>query len=135
MSAHSRLARRSLLWAPVLAYMAAIFYVSSLPNPVPELIETAGDKTLHVLAYAGLAFLCGRAIGEEGAGWRATLLLAFAVATVYGATDEWHQMYVPGRGPSLYDWLADAGGSGAGAAIHALAVIGRPRPLSASAQT
>jgi VanZ family protein len=115
--------------------MAAIFYVSSLPNPVPGLVQTAGDKTLHALAYAGLAFLCGRAIGEEGAGWRSTLLLAFVVAAVYGATDEWHQMYVPGRGPSVYDWLADAGGSGAGAAIHAArALIGRP-PLSAPAQS
>ena len=112
--------------------MAAIFYVSSLPNPVPELVQTAGDKTLHLLAYAGLAFLCARAIGDEQAGWRLTLLLAFAIATVYGATDEWHQMYVPGRGPSVYDWLADMAGSGAGAAIHA--AIQRPRGLSAPAQ-
>jgi VanZ family protein len=124
------------MWAPALAYMAAIFYLSSLPNPLPGLRDAAGDKSLHALAYAGLAFLCSRAIAEEGLGWRMTLLLACVVATVYGASDEWHQSYVPGRGADLYDWFADAAGAAAGAGIHAvMAVICRIRPLQTSAHT
>lgn len=136
MSARNRFVRRSVLWAPALAWMAGIFYVSSLPNPLPGLREAAGDKSLHALAYAGLAFLCGRAIVEERLGWRATLLLAFVMATVYGATDEWHQWYVPGRGADVYDWFADAAGAAGGAGMHSVIVaIWRIRPLPTSAQT
>jgi VanZ family protein len=115
--------------------MAAIFYVSSLPNPVPGLIETAGDKGLHLVAYAGLAFLCGRGVAEEGAGRRLTCLLAFAIAAVYGATDEWHQSFVPGRGPDAYDWAADAAGAVIGAMVHAvLAPAGKLRWASTTAR-
>jgi len=35
------------------------------------------------------------------------LLIAGAL---YGITDEWHQMYVPGRTPDLADWIADVVG-------------------------
>ena len=39
------------LWAPVAIYMAAIFYVSSLPQPP---MPPGGDKPWHLLAYVGL---------------------------------------------------------------------------------
>jgi VanZ family protein len=29
---------------------------------------------------------------------------------LYGASDEWHQSFVPGRYPAVSDWLADAAG-------------------------
>ena len=52
-------------WLPVAAYMALIFYLSSLPHPDEELpkflFETLGDKFLHVVEYAVLAVLCYRA--------------------------------------------------------------------------
>jgi len=114
--------RHSLWWLPIVAYMGAIFYVSSLPNPLPGLTQAAGDKTLHAIAYALLALLCGRAIADEGAGRRVTLLLAFVIASTYGATDEWHQWFVPGRGADVYDWGADSIGAAVGAIIHAATV-------------
>ena len=43
--------RALLLWAPVAVYMAAIFYVSSLPHPP---VPPGGDKPWHLLAYLGL---------------------------------------------------------------------------------
>lgn len=39
-----------------------------------------------------------------GHGW------LIAVGLLYALSDEWHQMYVPGRSPDLADWLADAVG-------------------------
>ena len=128
--------RHSLWWLPVVSYMGAIFYVSSLPNPLPDLTQAAGDKTLHVIAYALLAFLSGRAIADEGAGRRLTLLIAFVVASTYGATDEWHQWFVPGRGADVYDWVADSGGAAVGALIYALIVPVWPvNRLATPAQT
>jgi VanZ family protein len=44
------------------------------------------------------------------------LASAWLLAAAFGATDEWHQMYVPGRFPELRDWVADAAGALAGAA-------------------
>jgi len=117
------IARRWLVWAPVVAYMAAIFYVSSLSNPLPELTSAASDKTLHALAYSGLAYITARAVAEEGRGWTLTLLAAVIIASLYGATDEWHQLYVPGRASDIHDWFADTGGSAAGAVVHSVVAL------------
>ena len=39
---------------------------------------------------------------------RAWVHVALIVAgALYGATDEWHQSFVPGRDASVLDWLAD----------------------------
>ena len=39
------------------------------------------------------------------------LAVAWAVTVIYGATDEWHQSFVPGRTPDINDLLADAVGA------------------------
>ena len=52
-------------WLPVAAYMALIFYFSSLPHPEEKLprflFEALGDKLLHMIEYAVLGVLCYRA--------------------------------------------------------------------------
>ena len=91
--------------------MAAIFYVSGLSiAPLPEQVS---DKTGHLLAYAGLALLCVRALAG-GLPRRIVLrvaLLAFAIAAGYGMSDEIHQSFVPGRSADVFDWFADASGA------------------------
>jgi VanZ family protein len=104
-------ARLLLLWTPVAAYMAAIFYVSAMPiAPLPPGID---DKTGHNAAYVGLAVLAVRAVGG-GLPCRVILsvaALAFAIAAGYGMLDEFHQWFVPGRSADLADWYADATGA------------------------
>lgn len=91
--------------------MAAIFYASSL-STVPG---TAGisDTILHTAGYGGLALVLLRALARGR--WQGVtivaLALAWAIATVYGATDEWHQMYTPGRHAELRDLRNDATGA------------------------
>jgi VanZ family protein len=99
------------LWLPVVVYAAAIFVVSSLPEaPMPPGV---GDKTGHVAAYAGLALVALRALA--GGGWAGVTPgrsgIAIALAIAYGASDEVHQAFVPGRSPDVQDLLADAAGS------------------------
>jgi VanZ family protein len=99
------------LWAPVVAYMAAIFFVSGLSSP--PLPEQVSDTTGHSMAYAGLAFLCVRAV-SGGFPRRVALrvaLLAVAIAAAYGAFDELHQWFVPERTADVRDWFADVSGA------------------------
>jgi VanZ family protein len=113
------LLKRPLLWLPPLLYMAVIFHLSSESAPLPELTSHVWDKLLHAIEYGGLALLVCRALAGEGLGWRASVLLAVAFASIYGATDEFHQLFVPGRDSSVVDWTADAFGSTLGALAYA----------------
>jgi VanZ family protein len=108
--------RALLLWLPVISYMAAIFYVSSLPQP-PD--PPGGDKPWHILAYLGLDVVTVRAVaGGVSAPIDARVAaLATAIAIGYGATDELHQAFVPGRSAELADLAADATGVIAGTGL------------------
>jgi VanZ family protein len=112
------------LWAPLIAYMAVIFYLSSLPEvPLPG---DVGDKQMHSLGYAFLGLLAVRAVAG-GLPARVTprvALLAMLITVGYGATDELHQSFVPGRSAEIYDLFADAvGGALALSACWAWGII------------
>jgi len=112
-----RLWRQLWLWAPPLFYAALIFHFSSEANPLPALTTTIWDKALHATEYAGFAVLLFRALRGEGVGAGWSIVLAFLIATVYAASDEWHQLWVPGRDSSVLDWTADTIGAALGSAL------------------
>jgi VanZ family protein len=112
--------RRALLWIPPAAYMFVIFYLSAQSQPVPALVEYVWDKLLHFVEYAGLGLLLCRALRGEGLGWLAAIVASAVVAAAYGASDEWHQSFVPLRDASIRDWWTDVLGSSAGAALYRL---------------
>ena len=113
--------RAALLWALSGAWAAGIFAVSHLenlpeaPGEIPHL-----DKLAHAGVYAVLAALVSCALSASGAARRRALVLGAVAAAAYGATDEFHQVFVPGREASLFDWAADACGAGLFAAWWAL---------------
>ena len=111
------------LWVPPTVYMAVIFYFSSEPNPLPELTKHVTDWILHAVEYAGLAVLLCRALIGEGLGWLLSVVLALTATSVYGASDEWHQAFVPLRSSEVRDWMADTIGGVIGGAIYS--VFGR----------
>jgi len=105
--------RRTLsLWAPVAIYAVAIFLESSV-SQVPALPTGISDKDVHGLLYAGLSLLILRALA--GADWRrvtiAASLTAVLLSAAYGASDEFHQRFVPGRTCDLADLAADTVGA------------------------
>ena len=112
-----RLTTRASLWLPPLVYMAVIFYLSSQSAPLPAVTAVVWDKVLHLFEYAGLAALFGRALLGEGLGWTASFVVAALLAAAYGATDEYHQLFVPLRSGELRDWLVDVLGASLGAAV------------------
>lgn len=100
-------------WLPVICYAGLIFYLSSQSHPerfIPNLfLLKLGDKVLHAVEYAGMGFLCYRAFRHAAGTWghHYAVLLAVAVATLYGATDEWHQAFVPFRESDRWDLATD----------------------------
>lgn len=113
-------------WGPVVGYAGLIFYLSAQSHPdddLPSLFGAVNDKVLHALEYVGLSGLCYRAFrwGVPGTAASRALVFSILTASLYGVTDEIHQLFVPFRESSWQDWLADATGSVLGAvAAHRL---------------
>jgi VanZ family protein len=117
--------RRAWLWAPVVLYMAAIFHFSSQSDPMPALTEHVWDKILHTVEYVGLTVLLFRGLWGEGVTvWQAAIATVLLVSA-YGASDEWHQSFVPMRSPDVFDWLTDTLAGAIGAAACGFVVIKR----------
>jgi VanZ family protein len=101
---------RLALWTPAVLVAAAIFYLSS-QSVLPAAVH-APDLLAHAVVYTVLGLVSLRAFhgGLHPLRWRPTLAaLAFTIA--YGASDELHQSFVPGRTPSVLDLGADAVGA------------------------
>ncbi len=102
--------RLSLLVA--LGWMALLFYLSSQPYlDVPSLVPDQ-DKFMHFGAYGVLGALLLGSLRPTPTGYsRAQALVAAAAASLYGVSDEIHQLFVPGRDADVIDWLADTSGA------------------------
>jgi VanZ family protein len=123
---HTRGTEKVWLWLPVTLYMLGIFLASSVSDPpMPAQVP---DVSLHSVAYFGLTLLLIRALAlNRWSGVTATsLAAAWAIATLYGVSDEWHQSFVPHRHADLRDVVADAiGAMAATAAVGAWGIIRR----------
>ncbi|WP_081790835.1 VanZ family protein [Deinococcus phoenicis] len=83
--------------------MGAIWWLSSSSDtPGPPLVHPL-DWAAHFTAYLALGYSLGRATGRWG--------LALVLAVWFGALDEVHQAFVPGRDAGVTDWLFDLAGS------------------------
>ncbi len=120
------------LWLPVLAVAGLIFILSSfeqLPSPPSGITDKHEHFTIYFLLGLTLvrAFAGGRLSNIT---WLVALVSALTVVA-YGASDEFHQSFVPGRDCSVDDLMADAiGGATAGAVLLAWAIIRRRRARS-----
>ena len=109
-------------WAPALGYMLLIWALSSIPTQFDFSRVPFRDKGAHFVEYATLAVLLAHAL--LGSFARASAIVLFAVAalgtTLWGAIDEIHQAFVPGRVSDVNDLMADAIGAISGAALYVL---------------
>ena len=101
-------------WLILFVYLFLIFYLSSLPRI--EFLEKAPefylrDKLLHIIEYGILGFLTFNAFKTNKLLNEKIFFYTIMFATIYGITDEFHQMFVPNRIFSLTDILADFTGS------------------------
>jgi len=130
-------------WVLVILWMFLIFNMSSQPatqsnslslGVTEKVIETVNKfkpgadlnietvnhivrKNAHFFAYLLLAVLTLNALRKgEKLGWRKSIL-AFVICVLYAASDEIHQLFVPGRGPQVKDVFIDSSGALLGIAI------------------
>ena len=95
--------------------MTAIFVFSSIPSvemPNFGVLDFLVKKGAHALGYGllALAYLWGlKGKGSEIESRQ--LYIAWVLATMYSATDEFHQSFVPGRHPAITDVMIDSLGA------------------------
>jgi len=98
-----------------------------------DLLNAVLRKTAHLGEYAIFCFLIYQSLGQSDGG-RSHLrrtVWSFAIAAAYSLSDEFHQIFVPGRHASLIDCGVDA----AGAALAMLLVHWRSRVLEIRASS
>lgn len=98
-------------------YAGVIFLLSSWSSP-PNPPAGFTDKHVHAAVYAGLALLVFRALSRGWMRLGAGIALGTTVLTgLYGASDELHQYFVPGRSCDWRDLVADVTGAAVASAI------------------
>ena len=105
------------------------FFVPNISQQRLDQIVFAARKTAHVTEYAVLSWLLARAFLRPGTPWgrwdRKAAALAWLIASLYAASDELHQVFVPNREGRWSDVLLDS--SGAALGIIGLYQFGRLR--------
>jgi hypothetical protein len=103
-------------WGPPLLWAAVIFTLSSQPVLIPLPSVLGWDKLQHTAAYAVGGALIARALGRGGRfPW-----LAAVLGSLYGVSDEIHQLFVRNRSADPIDWIADTLGVLAGVGLWRL---------------
>ena len=102
---------KKLDYLALLLFCALIFWLSNQSKlPTPEWFENE-DKLHHFLAYGVMGVLSWRAWRHLPFKRHTILWLSFGFCSLYGISDEIHQIFVIGRTPSVIDWLADSTGA------------------------
>lgn len=107
------MSRPFLRWAPPGAWASLILVATSVPisDALAALPPTGTDKLVHLAMYAVLAWLVSRAVATRSLG---AALAVLAVVSLFGAADEWHQRFIPGRSSDPVDWVSDSIGAAVG---------------------
>ena len=97
-------------WFAVAVWLAVLFTASSQSKIMPPSFFTWQDKVEHASYFCagGVCFYLALRMTFPHLTATRAALLAVLFCSGIGATDEFHQSFVPGRsGNDLGDWLAD----------------------------
>lgn len=130
-------------WAPSIIMMAVIFSFSSIPSgemPRFGTLDFTIKKLGHTIGYALLAIANSHGLqimdkygdGRTASSWAghpksihsarnlSLVIFAWLMTILYSTADEYHQSFVPGRNPSLWDvFIFDNGGAILGLWLYA----------------
>ncbi len=96
-------------WGPAALWAAVLFLLSESSGlGLAGILLPGVDK----LAHGGLFLILGLSLawGNQSTGTGVSGLVLSLIGVGYGALDEWHQSFVPGRDSSVGDWVADSAG-------------------------
>lgn len=133
----SRSAKIALSWLAVAVMAAVIFWMSA--NSGESINSGLGIiSAIKGMLAAGTQWIFGHEVDVSPAGHfteylvfgallfnalrfhlnpRIALLAALAIGSLYGITDEWHQLFVPSRSCDPADWAGDTVATLAGSAL------------------
>ena len=94
-------------WGPAALWAAVLFLLSEWSG-LGGSLPSGADKFVH----GGLYLILGLSLawGKVRTGWGVPGVMLLLIGVGYGALDEWHQSFVPGRTASMGDWAADSAG-------------------------
>lgn len=109
-------------WGPAVAWAVVLFLLSASPMRLGGggWWSAIDDKVVHLCLYVVLGGALAWAWLRGAKRMPHAAMIAFGA--LYGASDEWHQSFVPNRTPSLGDWVADVAGVLLGYGLTILAV-------------
>jgi len=91
----------------LILYCTFIYWLSDQPLLPAPMLFMHQDKVMHTGAYFILSFFTVRAFRHLSTSLPTLMISSLIFISLYGASDEWHQSFVPGRMSDTYDWLAD----------------------------
>ncbi len=95
---------------PWLFLMTIIFIQSSIASiKIPDIEFDLADKIAHFIMFGFLGILTARGLknSQNIRIKKNYMFLTICICVLYGASDEVHQYFVPGRHASWGDWIAD----------------------------
>lgn len=102
------------LWLPPFLWAIVIFLFSSYPTTRASEIHWQDfivKKTAHIVEFGFLSLLLYRGFINSGMSKRKAGCWAIHLSILYAVTDEFHQMFTPGREPTVRDVLFDTIGA------------------------
>lgn len=112
--------RKRLFLVLLLLWASLTFVLTSLPNADLPVRFRFSDKAAHLGFYAVMGLLCGLWRRASGVPTGRAILQALLFIALFGAVDEVHQHFIPGRSMELADWFADLVGGGGGSLFSAV---------------
>ena len=112
---------RKFAYIPSILIAGAIVFLSSMPKPPVSLdLFIFQDKLAHLVAYFTLSFsvIFGIYYNSKKIPYKKILVITFIIVALFGASDEYHQSYVPGRDASFWDWAFDVIGAVLAAVLY-----------------
>ncbi|WP_245894431.1 VanZ family protein [Planomicrobium soli] len=85
-----------------------------------DMVHHIVRKNAHFIIYLVLGVLVMNALKTSGVSRCRALIWAISICFVYAISDEFHQMFIPGRGPALMDVAIDSAGAAVGAGLYVM---------------
>lgn len=114
--------RRLYFWL-LASWLTLTIGLTSIPNPAFRIDVNHADKKAHFAFYGIIGTLYALWRRESGDSPVKSVLGAVLFTAVFGAFDEVHQRFIPGRSMELLDWTADLVGGIAGSGAVMIASV------------
>jgi len=108
-------------WLPVLVWLGVIFIgssIGSVPRVGGKTTDALAHRVAHVIEFAILGALTLRALSMARPITKRELIITLVIIALYGASDELHQRFTPGRSSEGIAVAFDVAGGMAGAWVY-----------------